>query len=124
MSDVDVDQIWAEAYNLFKGGFHYKFGPDDFKEFNEFNVRFMIETNAVQLIEANFQRPTNGADGLWMPPDDILVMFKEKKLASRDVLSELSPEKIGIALKQLGYDKKGKRINGAVKYPYHVKPLF
>lgn len=124
MEQVDVNQIWAEAYTLFQGGFNYKFGPADFKEFSEYNVRFMIETNAVQLIESNFTKPINDSDGVWMQPADILKIFKEKKMAGRDVLAELSPEKIGIALKQLGFYKKGKRIDGEVKYPYHVSPLF
>lgn len=124
MNDLDIDQIWAEAYTLYKGGFDYKWGPNDFREFAEYNERFMIETNAVQIIEANFTKPTNGSDGQWMTPTDLMVLFKDKRLASRDNLGELSPEKIGVALKQLGYEKKGKRIEGITKYPYYVKPLF
>lgn len=121
--EVDVNQIWAEAHTLFKGGYEYKFGPADFKEFLDYNVRFMVETNAVQIIEANFAKPLNGA-GHWLRPTDILLMLKDKKMASREVLNELSPEKIGAALKQLGFDKTPKRINGEPSYPYHVAFLF
>ena len=124
MNEINVDQIWAEAYMLFKGGFNYKWGPNNFIEFAEYNERFFIETNAVQIIEANFTKPLNGSDGIWMTPTELMILFNEKHMASRDNLSELSPEKIGIALKQLGYDKKGKRINGLTKYPYYVKLLF
>ena len=124
MAEVDVNQMWAEAYTLFKGGFNYKWQPKDFIEFAEVNERFMIETNAVQILEANFARPVNGRDGLWMTPMELMVLFKEKRLAGRDSLAELSPEKIGIALRQLGYEKKGKWIDGTTKYPYHVMPLF
>ena len=123
MSELDVDKIWAEAYLLLHGGFNYKFVPEDFKEFKEFNLRFMVETSAVQLIESNFSRPVNGSDGTWMTPEDIVIFFKEKRVAGRERLSELLPEKIGVALKQLGFYKKGKRINGIVKYPYNVKHL-
>lgn len=122
--EIDIDQVWAEAYMLFKGGFDYKFGPADFKEFAEYNVRYLIETNAVQLIEANFTIPVNSHDGEWLQPSDILIYFKDRKLASRDVLADLSPDKIGIALKQLGYTKQPKRVNGESRYRYYLKPLF
>lgn len=124
MNDLDVDQIWAEAYTLYKGGFDYKWGPKDFLEFGEYNERFMIETNAVHIIESNFTKPTNGSDGVWITPTDLMIMFKEKGMASRDNLNDLSPEKVGTALRQLGYEKKGKRVEGVVSYPYYVKPLF
>jgi predicted P-loop ATPase len=124
MEDIDVNQMWSEAYTLFRGGFNYKWQPKDFQEFAEMNERFMIETNAVQIIEANFCKPSNGHAGMWMTPTELMVLFKEKRLAGRDSLAELSPEKIGIALRQLGYEKKGKRIDGLTKYPYYVHPLF
>lgn len=123
MSDLDVDQIWAEAYMLYKGGFAYKWGPMDFYEFAEYNERFMIETNAVQILEANFEKPLNGSDGTWMTPTELMVLFKDKRMASRENLQELSPEKIGIALNQLGYEKKRKRANGDPRQRYHVKQL-
>lgn len=124
ISEVNVDEIWAEALMLLRNGFNYKFGPEDFKEFREFNQRFMIETNAVQLIEANFTKPINGSDGILMQSIDILQYFKENKVAGRDVLADLSPIKIGVALKQLGYQKVDARIDGEPRHPYRVKPLY
>jgi len=124
MSEVDVNEMWAEALMLLKNGFDYKFGPEDFKEFKEFNQRFMIETNAVQLIEANFTRPVNGSDGVLMQSIDILQYFKQKKVVGRDVLADLSPVKIGLALKQLGYQKEATRIDGEPRHPYRVVPLY
>lgn len=124
IEDVDFSQVWAEALMLYKNGFCYKWGPEDFKEFLDYNQRFMVETNAVQLIESNFCKPTNGTDGTWLQAVDIMMLFKENRMASRDVLAELSPEKIGIALKQLGFHKHTKRINGEARHPYYLKPLF
>jgi len=124
ISEVIVNEIWAEAYMLYNNGFDYKFGPDDFREFREFNQRFMIETNAVQLIESNFAKPINGSDGQLMMPTDILLYFQERKVAGRDVLNNLSPIKIGTALKQLGYFKEERRIDGIPRHPYRVVPLY
>lgn len=124
MNDLDVDQIWAEAYTLFKGEFDYKWDRNDFMEFGEYNERFMIETNAVQIIESNFTQPSNETDGQWLTPTDIMVMIKEKRLASRENMKDIIPENIGKAMKQLGYEHKAKRIEGVVRYPYYVKPLF
>jgi predicted P-loop ATPase len=124
LADVDINQVWAEAYLLFKNGFDYQFRPADFKDFLDYNQRFMIETNAVQLIEANFCKPVNSHDGQWLQAIDIMTMLKDARMASRDTLAELSPEKIGVALKQLGYQKHAKRMSGDVKYPYYIKPLF
>jgi hypothetical protein len=123
MNDLSIDQMWAEAYMLLKGGFDYKWGPNDFFEFAEHNERFMIQTNAVQLIESNFMVPENGHDGSWMTPTDMLVYFRNNRLAGRDTLSQLTPEKIGIALRQLGYEKQAKKVEGSTRYPYYVKIL-
>jgi len=60
----------------------------------------MIETNAIQLIEANFTRPVNGSDGVLMQSIDILQYLKQKKVVGRDALADLSPVKIGLALNQ------------------------
>jgi predicted P-loop ATPase len=124
MNNVNVDEFWAEALMLLNNGFDYKFGPDDFNEFKGFNQRFMIETNALQLIESNFTKPLNGSDGKLMKPSEILQYFVEHKVAGRDVLNELSPEKIGSALKQLGYQKEERRIKGIPSHPYRLTPLF
>ncbi len=124
INNIDFNQIWAEVVTLYNGGFNFKFGPEDFKEFYEFNLRFMIETSALRLIESNFVKPTNGHDGVWLQPVDLLQLFKDKKVAGRDILNELTPEKIGVALKQLGYNKQPKRIDGQPRHPYHVTPLF
>lgn len=123
VKEVDFDQIWAEAVTLYHGGFDFKYGPADFSEFKEYNVRFMIETNALKLIEANFVKPINGSDGEYMMPIDILQYFKDKRVVSSNMLNELSPEKIGAALKQLGYQKRNKRVAGIPRHPYHLKRI-
>jgi hypothetical protein len=50
--------------------------------------------------------------------------LKEQKVAGRDVLNELSPIKIGTVLKQLGYFKEERRIDGVPRHPYRVVPLY
>ncbi len=124
IKDVDFDQVWAEALTLYNGGYQYQFGPDDFKDFYDYNQRFMIETNAIRVLEANFTKPINNNDGQWLQPIDILQLLRDKKVVSRDILNDLSPEKIGVALRQLGYLKQAKRVKGSPAHPYHIHPLF
>jgi predicted P-loop ATPase len=123
-SDIETDQLWAEALLLYEGGFSYKFDRDDFMEFKQYNTRYFIETNAVVLVENNFTIPKDEADGIFMQPIDILKELKERKLANKEQLSALTPEKIGVALHQLGYEKYTRRIDGIPRKPYLVKPLY
>lgn len=73
-----VDQVYAEAYELYKQGFRYWFNSDEIKEVERGNARFTVETVEDALLSQYFTPAlVNIADEVvdnyaaWMTPTDI-----------------------------------------------------
>jgi len=125
INNVNKDQIWAEAVMLLDQDFEYIWNPRDFKEFSEYNSRFIVQTSSFKLLKEFYRLPE--------PGDDDLVVFKMPVEILRDLraahkvnssMTTVSEVNIGIALKQLGYSRYGKKLNGGTRYGYNVIPLF
>ncbi len=124
-NQVDIDQIWAEAMMLLTQDFEYAWNPEDFKEFGQYNSRFIVHTTCYKLIKEFYQLPEEG--------DEEVVAFKMPVEILRDLraahkfnssMTTVSDVNIGIALKQLGFNRFIKKINGQPRYGYNVVPLF
>jgi predicted P-loop ATPase len=125
INQVDVDQIWAEAVMLLDQNFEYTWNPEDFKEFGEYNSRFILQTSSFKLLKEFYRLPE--------PGDEELVVFKMPVEILRDLrsahkvnssMTTVSEVNIGIALRQLGYSRYDKKINGYARHGYNVVPLF
>ena len=125
INQVDVDQIWAEAVMLLDQDFEYIWNPEDFKEFGEYNSRFILQTSSFKLLKEFYRLPE--------PGDEDLMVFKMPVEILRDLraahkvnssMTTVSDVNIGIALRQLGYTRYDKKINGFARHGYNVVPLF
>lgn len=125
---VDVFQLWAEFYLLYKtADFNYIWDMDDFNEFSEFNQRYMVETNAKKLIREYYRLPTpqdNDEIVIFKQPIEILQELRNaRKLTSS--MSNVSEVTIGFALKASGFEKTSIRKEGdGPRYGYKVVQLF
>lgn len=123
---IDVNQIWAEALMLIDQNFDFKWTQDDFAEFNDYNQRFKIETAASLIIKQNYEVPTgddNESVCEWLMPSEILKNLRNDKKINADAAREVTPEKIGETLNQLGFLRKSVKIEGHPRYRYHVKTI-
>lgn len=124
VTKIDVDQIWAEALMLCESdnSFNYKWDQADFEEFRDYNVRYMIETPATVLISQNYRQPSEGEDGVWLQPQDIISDLKERRLLKSEFVKDITPERIGEALRSLGFVSKPKRFQGEKnpRYRYYL----
>ncbi len=123
--EVNVDQLWAEAYVLYKNAdFDFVWNLDDFEEFRTYNVNYLVETPAFKLIKEYYRLPELNEESIFKLPMDILQdLRKARKLST--AMTNVSDVTIGLALKSLGFVRHGKRINKLqTRYGYHVIPLF
>lgn len=124
-SNVNVDQIWAEALMLIDQNFDYTWNPEDFREFAEYNSRFIVQTSSFKLVKEFYQVPVNGerenAD-FKMPIEILRDLRAARKINSSH--NNVSDVNIGIALKQLGFNRYGKKVNGQTRYGYDVIQLY
>jgi predicted P-loop ATPase len=125
MNRVSPDQIWAEAVMLMGQSFDYRWNQEDFLEFGEYNKRFVLQTNSFKLISEFYRLPLPGeTEGrvFKMPMEILRDLRKARKVnSSMHTVNEVN---IGIALRQLGYDRYDKKINGHARHGYDVIPLF
>lgn len=125
---VDIDQLWAEMFNLYKDAdFDYVWNEDDFNEFKEYNRRYLIETHAYRLVRENYRIPTEEDAEETIEFKQPMEMLQELR-AGRKInssMSDVSEVTIGLALKALGYERKGKKIDRInSRYGYNVIKLF
>lgn len=125
-TEVDIFQLWAEFYVLYKtADFNYKW-DEEFQHFEEFNQRYMSETNARKLIREYYRLPATDDK-----PETIL--FKQaieimqdlrnaRKLTSSH--TNVSEVTIGLAMKTLGFEKTAERTPNGPRYGYKVVQLF
>lgn len=122
---VDVDQIWAEAVMLLSQNFEYTWNQADFNEFQEYNSRFIIQTTSYKLVKEFYRIPEAGEEELaeFKQPMEILRDLRKARKVNMSMIS-VTDVNIGIALKQLGFTRFGKKVNGASRYGYNVIQLF
>jgi len=122
---VEIDQIWAEAVMLLSQDFQYTWNPEDFKEFGMYNARFIVQTSSYKLIKEFYRVPEPGEEeiAVFRMPVEILRDLRAARKVNFS-MTTVSDVNIGIALKQLGYSRFGKKLNGGTRYGYNVIPLF
>ena len=127
-NEVDVDQMWAEAYVLFKNAdFDFTWNETDFTDFEEYNTRYLIETHAYRLVKENYRIPTADDDPekiVFRQPQEILIELRQRRKITT-AMSDVSDVTIGLALKALGFTREMKKVNKILpRYGYNVVQLF
>jgi len=116
-TDINIDDIWRQAYSLFKNGFAYELTPDEIKENEHINQAFQVNTVELELIQKHFEPGTD--DDWFLTSSDI-----KGKLNEIYPLEKTNINNIGKALKILGFIRISKRTgsNFPVK-GYYVKQI-
>lgn len=121
---VDVDQLWAEAMTLYNGTFDYTFNRKDYDDFQEYNAKYVIESTAYKLVKEWYRKPEEDEESLFRMPMDIVRELKAaRKITSS--MTRIDDITIGQALRQLGYERIGKKLPGmGTRYGYKVVQLY
>lgn len=124
-AEVDINQMWAEAYVLFKNAdFDYVWSEEeDFNEFKEYNTRYIVETNANKLVKEYYRIPEDGEESTNMQPLEILQELRRARKLTNS-MTNVSEVTIGMALSAMGYEHKMKKVEGKPRYGYQVIQLF
>lgn len=107
---VDYEKVYAQAFALAEGGFHFWLEPDELRALNRHNRHFEVPCLEQELIQTYYRRPMPGERGIFATNAQILSRI------GSFVRQKLSPVKIGIIMKQEGYeiirtkDRRGYRV--------------
>lgn len=128
---INKNQMWSEALNLLEETtFNYKFDQDDYDDFAIYNSRYIMESDAMKYVQLYMAVPETDDEGEKMNATQILQrLIHDRRIKSED-LKKVTAQKIGAALKLLGYQKVSYRPagynnahNGTPLWGYHVKFL-
>jgi hypothetical protein len=127
--NVNIDEVWAQAYKLYKNNFLCDLTPDEIKENEECNQQFNITTSEFELIQHYFSPATKESPGEFMTATNILMFLNE--ITFRNV--KLNANNIGKALKMLSFERiskypekiKGYMVNKKIEQiPQNTLPLY
>lgn len=124
---VKVDQMWAEALMLYENtDFEAHYSDEEIQELQEYNQRYMIQTDEEKYIRLYVSPPDSNDDddeSEWLTASEILShLRRNRKILSGDLI-RITPQNIGKALTSIGFTKESKRVTSKSypEYRYHVR---
>jgi len=115
MKRIDMNQVYGQAYHLFKSGFQYWLSPEDQKELQVYNEQFEVQSLEYELVTTYFEVPEeNSGHVVFLKNTQVL-----QKLRSH-TSEKISNRKLGEALKKAGFYRKQLRINGHRAWGYSM----
>jgi predicted P-loop ATPase len=102
--NINIDDVWAQAYHLFKTNFVCDLNQDEIKENEEYNRQFHITTSEFELIQKHLRPATKEAYELFMTATDVVLYLAESTFGR----VKLSPINVGKALKMLSFTREKK----------------
>lgn len=116
---LDIDQIWAQAYDLYIAGEPWDLTKDEKKTANEINDQFQMLDIVEETIKKHFDiEPDN--ENLWMAVTEIMDILKDPMQGNLKVGSEIDTRRVAAALTKLGLGKsKTRKLSGVVARGYY-----
>lgn len=126
-NDLSVDQLWAEAIMLYRGGFDYVWNHEDFKMNVSEAIPYAKESNAMRIVNMYFRKP-DGDDAdekiLHLSARDIVTLLTNKRKLPPSV-TNVNEVTVGKALTLMGYNRHSKKTaNGLPRYVYDIIKTF
>lgn len=101
---ININDVWAQAYHLFKTNFPCDLTPDEIKENEEYNRQFNITTPEFELIHKYLTPATRECHDTFMTATDILIHLSDQTLGK----VKLNTNNVGKALKLLSFAREKK----------------
>lgn len=113
---IDKDELFAEAYQLYKSGYNYELTSEDKEWLNNATGRFQKFTLEYELLIKHFRKPARGEE-------NYLSATEIKNILETKSVQKISLDRIGKELKRLGYENGIRKVNGASKRSYNIIDL-
>jgi hypothetical protein len=98
--DVDINDVWRQAYTLYNAGFEYQLTPDEILENERANQAFQVICIEMQLIPEMFSPSSKDGGGTFITATDIHI-----NLSRQFENCKTNIHSIGRAMKLLGFEK-------------------
>lgn len=118
---IPMDAVYSEAEALLKDGFRYWFNDEEIAELHRNSEAFQVYTAEMELLLRYFTFPTEAEKAtkrFYMTNSEIVGYL------SCYTRQQLSPKRMGEALRKAGYARECRRVNGNPVYVYAVRKIF
>ena len=109
----DHDNIFAQAYALWQGGYQYYFSDVEIEWLNDRNSRFAVANLEKQLVFRYFRKPTENESG------ELVDTAMALQVISYNVGPKIYPDKVDAAFADLGFEER--TVNGMSGYLPRVR---
>ncbi len=118
--DIDIDRVWAQAYQLYQSDFQYEMTAAEIQENELMNNQYKTISPEVELVQKFFSPGTREDHDKFMTATEICHQLTLNLSGNL----RISPVEIGKALKLLGHIQTQVRRNEAQTFPekgYYIK---
>jgi predicted P-loop ATPase len=102
--EVNINQVWAQAYELYKKGFQFDLTPTEIEENEKENKKHLIHSFEIDFLQQNFVPGTKVDNDGFYTSTDFLKVLNERLGNS----FKSSVQNIGKALKMLDFEQTNK----------------
>lgn len=118
---IPMDAVYSEAKALLKDGLRYWFNDEEIAELHRNSEAFQVYTTEMELLLRYFTFPTEAEKAtkrFYMTNSEIVGYL------SIYTRQQLSPKRMGEALRKEGYTRECRRVNGNPVYVYAVRKIY
>ena len=118
---IPMDAVYSEAKALLKDGFRYWFNDEEIAELHRNSEAFQVYTPEMELLLRYFTFPTEAEKAtkrFYMTNSEIVGYL------SCYTRQQLSPKRMGEALRKASYARECRRVNGNPVYVYAVRKIY
>jgi predicted P-loop ATPase len=118
MEEIDINKVWAEAYDLYKKGFEFKLSPTDIAKNELNNTQFLNSTSEFDYLTRSFLPGSKEAGDEFKTTTEILDCL----VFEHSTNQRLNSIQLGKALSRAGFQKE-QVLRGSYQVKgYYVKP--
>jgi predicted P-loop ATPase len=122
---LNVDNVYAQAFYLYKQKEKFWFDPDEIKEVEKENDRFKLKTLIEEMHIATYKVPSkeeiNALQFDYVTSSQVSHLFAQ--LEPRLNINNSVTKEIGMIFKARGFEKKGVKENGTTIYKWKAKKM-
>jgi predicted P-loop ATPase len=116
---VNINQVWAQAFELYNSGFKYQLTLEEIEENERENKRYLLQSFEMDFIQRNYIPGTKSDNDHFYAAADFLKAMHEKLGFSLNT----TVEKIGKALTILGFERTEKYNGNYSVKGYYIKNI-
>ena len=118
MKDIDMDEVYGQAFRLYKSGFRYWFDKNETEELNYFNNEFQMQTVEYEMLIKGYEEPDESDTEDCFHTTTDIVNYLQPFCTTRLVVKQM-----GEALRKSSFKRESRRVNGRPVWGYLLKQV-